>query len=207
MIEKNRRSRITPQAPLVTDMDALSYIRYRPWVDAETKARAFEKEGPPCPVGRRYARAVYLEERARLKELETDYFNGSGVFIRLPEDWDYFFPEDDGLSDRQRKMVRRIAKRVQKDARFTLARAQDLINEIQVDGGLTTGNPQQAKSMLWNFQWRTMTSCIDNTSKEGNCRDGMMKVLSFIVNPIQIQASALSEKIQEIIEMAQHHAD
>jgi len=201
MIKKNRRSLITPQAPLVTDMDALSYIRYRPWADACISAIDTDR------IARRYARAVYREEQDRLKELEATYFNGNGEFLRSPADWDYFFPEDDGLSDRQRKMVRRIAKRVQKDARFTLARAQDLINEIRVDGGLTTGNLQQAKSILWNFQWRTMASCIDNTSREGNCRDDMMKALSFIVNPIQIQASALGEKIQEIIEMARHHAD
>ena len=65
MIKKNRRSLITPQAPLVTDMDALSYIRYRPWADACISAIDTDR------IARRYARAVYREEQDRLKELEA----------------------------------------------------------------------------------------------------------------------------------------
>ena len=168
MIKKNRRSLITPQAPLVTDMDALSYIRYRPWADAETKARAFEKEGLPCPVGRRYSRAVYLEECARLEELETDYFNGSGVFIRSPEDWDYFFPEDYGLSARQRKLVRSTAELIRNDQRFTFGRIRDLLGKIRNGDSTTNNELMSARSMLLDFDERVSRYDFDMHMKIGD---------------------------------------
>lgn len=162
MIKKNRRSLITPQAPLVTDMDALSYIRYRPWADACISAIDTDR------IARRYARAVYLEEQDRLKELEATYFNGNGEFLRSPADWDYFFPEDYGLSARQRKLVRSTAELIQNDQRFTFGRIRDLLGKIRNGDSTTNNELMSARSMLLDFDERVSRYDFDMHMKIGD---------------------------------------
>jgi len=162
MIEKNRRSRITPQAPLVTDMDALSYIRYRPWADACISAIDTDR------IARRYARAVYREEQDRLKELEATYFNGNGEFLRSPADWDYFFPEDYGLSARQRKLVRSTAELIRNDQRFTFGRIRDLLGKIRNGDSTTNNELVSARSMLLDFDERVSRYDFDMHMKIGD---------------------------------------
>ncbi len=162
MIKKNRRSLITPQAPLVTDMDALSYIRYRPWADACISAIDTDR------IARRYARAVYLEEQDRLKELEATYFNGNGEFLRSPADWDYFFPEDYGLSARQRKLVRSTAELIRNDQRFTFGRIRDLLGKIRNGDSTTNNELMSARSMLLDFDERVSRYDFDMHMKIGD---------------------------------------
>ena len=162
MIKKNRRSLITPQAPLVTDMDALSYIRYRPWADACISAIDTDR------IARRYARAVYREEQDRLKELEATYFNGNGEFLRSPADWDYFFPEDYGLSARQRKLVRSTAELIQNDQRFTFGRIRDLLGKIRNGDSTTNNELMSARSMLLDFDERVSRYDFDMHMKIGD---------------------------------------
>ncbi len=162
MIKKNRRSLITPQAPLVTDMDALSYIRYRPWADACISAIDTDR------IARRYARAVYREEQDRLKELEATYFNGNGEFLRSPADWDYFFPEDYGLSARQRKLVRSTAELIRNDQRFTFGRIRDLLGKIRNGDSTTNNELMSARSMLLDFDERVSRYDFDMHMKIGD---------------------------------------
>ncbi len=149
MSKKAHKSRVTPQAPLITDMDILSYIQYHPWADAETEAHAFEME---TTLLREYRRALLIynrEERNQHHDLNTAYFNEE--FERAPCDWDWphrkerYPPEirdwkrehrmrfDGGqrLSDKKRELVRSIVQPIWEDAKYTLGRARDLLEEVR----------------------------------------------------------------------------
>lgn len=108
-------------------MDVLAYIQYRPWANAWVDAAAISA----IDTDRQYARKVYLKERNHLESLEEAYYSRSGEFLRSPADWDYCYPEDDDLSERKHRLIQSIVRPIREDARYTLGRAKDLLEEVR----------------------------------------------------------------------------
>ncbi len=221
MSKKNRRSRVTPQAPLITDMDALSYIRYRPWADAETLDRAFEMEEIDwiCliqyfPSNNGFLRETFVWSCV----LERQYFDKE--FLRSPQCWDWVPPEEryppeirdwkrehrmrfdggQGLSDRKRELIQNIVQPIWEDARYTFGRSKDLLEEVQ--RGITIeGNVIQTRNFMMHrdFLLRIIRAIDSGLSAETDMPQHIRAAIVSLLTPMMREQDRLYQNLLEAL--------
>lgn len=221
MSKKNRRSRVTPQAPLITDMDALSYIRYRPWADAETLDRAFEMETLRWKEYRLALDIYNRERRDQHYDLDTSYFNEE--FKRTPWDWDWLYQEEryppeirdwkrkhrmrfdggQGLSDRKRSLIQSIVEPIWEDAKYTFGRAKDLLEEVR-QGIAMKGNVIQTRNFMMHrdFLLRTIRAIDSGLSAETDAPQYTKAAIVSLLTPMMREQDRLYQDLLEALGIA-----